>query len=75
MQTIHIIMEGGIIQGILNIPEGVEIVVRDYDVDGVEYSETCGNVDGDRCTENHWDDHEASEVAPFVEMTNEQWES
>lgn len=36
MQTIRIIVEGGVIQNVLDVPEGVEVEVRDYDVDGGE---------------------------------------
>ena len=34
--TIIIDVEGGLIQEIHNIPDNIEIIVRDYDVEGVE---------------------------------------
>jgi hypothetical protein len=35
-KTILIVVEGGVIQDIEGIPPGVQVVVRDYDVDGSE---------------------------------------
>lgn len=49
---IHIVMEGGIIQDIENIPRDVEVIVRDYDViDEDNYEEDDW---GDRYIENVW---------------------
>ena len=36
MKTINITVEGGVIQDITDIPDDVQVVVRDYDVDGNE---------------------------------------
>lgn len=36
MKTIIISVEGGVIQNIGNIPDGVAVEVRDYDIDGVD---------------------------------------
>ena len=46
MKTIKITTEGGVIQDINDIPDDVQVVVRDYDVDGSEYNlmvDECGH--------------------------------
>jgi uncharacterized lipoprotein YddW (UPF0748 family) len=73
MKTIHVIMDGGIVQNILNIPDDVEVVVRDYDVDGVEWNDHCGLVHGSRCTEVHWNDHDQEKVQEFMPLTEKEW--
>lgn len=35
-KPLYIIMDGGIIQEVLNVPDGVDLQVIDYDVDGVD---------------------------------------
>jgi hypothetical protein len=36
MKTINITVDGGVIQDITDIPNDVQVIVRDYDVDGNE---------------------------------------
>lgn len=36
MKTVHITMDGGVIQH-MDIPEGINVIVRDYDVEGSDY--------------------------------------
>ena len=36
MKTINIIIEGGVILSVDDIPEGVEVVVKDFDAEGVD---------------------------------------
>jgi len=56
MKTILIVVEGGIIQDVLGIPEGVQVVVCDYDVEGVDIEGYIENgrlfrVNGKLCTQ------------------------
>jgi hypothetical protein len=51
--TIRITIEGGVIQNIDDIPPGVQVIVRDYDVDGSE--DDLGQDDnGDKFVESTW---------------------
>ena len=38
MKEIYVTVEGGVIQDISNIPEGVRVVVRDYDIESIHNS-------------------------------------
>jgi len=51
--TIVITVEGGVIQSIENIPSGVRVVVRDYDVDGSERA-VLEDEDGESFAETVW---------------------
>ncbi len=48
---IRITMEGGVIQAVDNVPEGVRGVVMDFDVDGYDASELKTNQQGENCLE------------------------
>jgi hypothetical protein len=53
-KIVRITVEGGVVQHV-EVPKGVQVVVRDYDVDGVEESlERDDN--GDPFIESIWDD-------------------
>ncbi len=83
-KKIHVIMDGGTIQDILNVPLGVEVIVRDFDVDGVDFNpNTCGKVNDSLCTEVYWDstchpDPRAVSELPVDEfipiLTQEEWD-
>lgn len=70
MKQIFVIMEGGVIHNIMGIPEGVGVVVRDYDVEGcdvmayVEEERLFKDVAGEWHTEATW---EANEEAGLPE--------
>jgi hypothetical protein len=53
MKTVEITGEGGVIQNVL-CPEGVKVVVRDYDVDGSEES-LKEDENGDDYIESVWE--------------------
>ena len=53
MQTINITVEGGVIQHV-ECPEGVQVVVRDYDTDGVPNDQLRQDDNGDRYIESTW---------------------
>jgi len=36
VKQILVVMEGGVIQDVVGVPEGYELVVRDYDVEGCD---------------------------------------
>ena len=52
---IVITMEGGLIQDIQGIPDGVVILVRDYDVEGADDTELTQDENGDACYELIWE--------------------
>lgn len=52
-KIIEITVEGGLIQGIQGIPEDIEVIVRDYDVDGTE-DNLYIDKDGDKCNRFKW---------------------
>ena len=54
MKTVQITMEGGVIQDI-EVPEGVRVIVRDYDSDGVEEESLCKDDNGDNYIETIWE--------------------
>lgn len=53
--NIVITVEGGVIQSIENIPPGVRVVVRDYDVDGAERAGLVEDENGVSCVEVIWE--------------------
>ena len=53
MKSITIVVEGGVIQEILDIPANIQVVVRDYDIDGSEELETDGA--GDQYVQTVWE--------------------
>jgi hypothetical protein len=40
-------MEGGVIQAVENVPEGVQVIVMDFDADGYDTSELKTNQRGE----------------------------
>jgi hypothetical protein len=52
---IRITMEGGVIQAVDNIPEGVRVVVMDFDVDGYDASDLKTSDQGDHYLEIVYD--------------------
>jgi hypothetical protein len=54
MKIVEITMEGGVIQGI-TCPEGVKVVVRDYDCEGVEAELLKQDENGDNYIETVWE--------------------
>jgi hypothetical protein len=53
--TILVTVQGGVIQNIDDIPTDVRVVVRDYDVDGIDESKLEEDQDGHRFVESTWD--------------------
>ncbi len=49
--TIIIIVEGGLIQEILDKPDNIKIIIRDYDTEGTTDEETSSDKDGKRYVE------------------------
>lgn len=47
-------MEGGVIQDIA-CPEGVRVIVRDYDTDSIPEDELTKDDEGDDCIETIWE--------------------
>jgi len=55
-KTILVVMEGGVIQDIVGVPRGMRVVVRDYDVEGVDPDDAdlYMNSEGSLCTQVVW---------------------
>ncbi len=53
MKTVKIIVEGGVVQHVA-VPEGVTVIVWDYDVDGVESGLLQQDRGGDSYIESIW---------------------
>ena len=54
-QTIWVTMEGGIIQSVDGIPEGIRVRVMDFDVEGVDENELKTTRSGDKYYETIWE--------------------
>ena len=52
---IHITMEGGVIQAVENVPDGVRVVVMDFDVEGHDAEDLKTNKRGDHYREVVYD--------------------
>ena len=52
MKIVHITVEGGVVQNVVR-PEGVKVIVRDYDTDGSE-DDLKQDDDGDDYIETIW---------------------
>ena len=66
---IYVIVEGGVVQEVLGIPPGVEVVVRDFDIDGPDADAFEAGVlrvcaDDRYCTEGVWE-HDADNQVPI----------
>lgn len=53
MKTVIITVEGGVVQHV-QVPDGVTVIVRDYDVDGVEGDLLQQDRGGDHYIESTW---------------------
>ena len=53
MRIINITLQGGVIQDV-QCPEGVQVVVRDYDTDGVPNDQLRQDDNGDQYVESTW---------------------
>ena len=54
MKTVRVTVEGGVIQWV-EVPEGVTVVVQDYDVDGSEDDLLQQDNHGDQYIESTWE--------------------
>ncbi len=54
MKTIKITVEGGVIQNITGIPEGIAIAVFDYDTEGNDLETLRQDEDGEDCIISLW---------------------
>ena len=52
-KTVHVTVEGGVIQDV-ECPSGVQVLIRDYDVDGSE-SDLAEDDSGDEFIESVWE--------------------
>ena len=53
MKTVKITVEGGVVQNV-EVPEGVMVIVRDYDVDAIETDLLQQDRGGDNYIESIW---------------------
>jgi hypothetical protein len=52
---IFVVMEGGVVQEIVNLPPDINVTVIDYDTEGVEKDRLeISPVDGELCVINKW---------------------
>ena len=50
MNTIYIIVEGGVVHGVTQIPPGIEIVIIDHDIEGLDADRiTVSPLNGEAC--------------------------
>jgi hypothetical protein len=54
MKIVRVTVEGGVVQHV-EVPEGVQVVVRDYDVDGTDADEPEQDDHGDHFIESSWE--------------------
>jgi len=52
--SVFIYLEGGLIQDVTKAPENIEVIVRDYDIEGVEENELVKDPDGKECVQSVW---------------------
>jgi len=52
-KTVHVTVEGGVIQNV-DCPSGIQVLVRDYDVDGTEI-DLAEDDSGDEFIESVWE--------------------
>jgi hypothetical protein len=60
---VTIIVRGGVAE-VLDKPQGVELVIRDYDTEGQD--DVTRDTDGDPCVESHWEANEIIENGSSV---------
>ena len=54
MKIVQVTVEGGVVQHV-EVPAGVHVVVRDYDVDGTDRDEHEQDENGDQFIESIWE--------------------
>lgn len=54
MKIVRVVVEGGVVQHV-EVPEGVTVIVRDYDVDGSEEDQLDQDENGDQYIESTWE--------------------
>ncbi len=54
MKIVQVTVEGGVVQHV-DVPEGLQVVVRDYDVDGTEADHLQQDDNGDQFIESIWE--------------------
>lgn len=54
MKIVKVTVEGGVVQWV-EVPEGVTVIVRDYDVDGSEDEGLDQDENGDQYIESTWE--------------------
>lgn len=54
MKIVRVTVEGGVVQHV-EVPEGVQVIVRDYDVDGTDADELEQDENGDHFIESIWE--------------------
>ena len=54
MKIVQVTVEGGVVQHV-EVPEGVQVVVRDYDVDGTDADQLQQADNGDQFIESIWE--------------------
>ena len=52
--TITVIVEGGMVQEVRDVPPGIEVVIQDYDTEGVDEEELLDDEDGEDYFEAAW---------------------
>jgi hypothetical protein len=52
-QVVVVTVEGGVVQNV-ECPEGVRVVVRDYDTEGTDADHLSRDEDGNECVEAVW---------------------
>jgi len=54
-REIFVILEGGLVQEIVNLPPNINVVVLDYDTEGTDKEDLqISPVDGELCVINKW---------------------
>jgi hypothetical protein len=54
MKIVRVTVEGGVVQHV-EVPEGVKVIVRDYDVEGPEADHLQRDENGDQFIESIWE--------------------
>lgn len=54
MKTVEVTVEGGVVQYI-DVPQGVRVIVKDYDVEGCDQSDLEQDENGDNYFEAIWE--------------------
>lgn len=54
MKIVRVTVEGGVVQNV-EVPEGVQVIVKDYDVDGSDEDQLERDEDGDSFVESIWE--------------------